>query len=156
MSETPFKIRVRKGNVEIEIQGSEEFVTKKFAELEEYLEQIIPPAEEKEKIDEEIEEELPDTLPEFLYQKGDPQRFVEKTLVFVYWLKYKKQIDPFNFSDIEECYEESMIPKSKNISRDLRNIIREGLIMRLDEKKEGQIAYRLTRSGIRTIEEMDL
>jgi len=157
MSEKTFKIRVKKGDIEIEIQGTEEFVNTKFNELKEELEYPIERVEAVEPVGESVSiPELPDTLPSFLAQKGNPTPFPDITMVYAYWLYYKEKIDPFNAKDIEKCYDNARIRKSANIPRDLSRCVGKGFLIPLKEKKEGQLAYRLSKDGEKFVERLGI
>ena len=147
-----FKIKVKKGDIEIEVQGDENFVTKKYDEIWNKLSK--PVAIEVEAPAKEFIEvtELPETLPTFLEQKGNPDAYNDITMIFAYWLYHKLGIDPFNADDIEECFNITRIKKSTNVYRDLRNNEGRGFIIRLREKKDGKMAYRISMEGEKFVE----
>ncbi|MEM0314371.1 MAG: hypothetical protein QXQ41_07485, partial [Candidatus Bathyarchaeia archaeon] len=109
MTETNYKIRYRKGDLEIELQGDKEWVENKFKDFigEKIFEPIALVAGTK---------TLLDSLVEFLKSKGDPKEHIDRILVFSYWLFYKENIKSYNVDDIAKCYDETRITKPANIN----------------------------------------
>lgn len=147
MSEANYKIRFKKGDLEIEVQGDKEFVSSKFEEL------------MKSKITSEMIAEtkkvkgLPTSLAEFVKIKGSPKGYNDLTVVFAYWLFKKENMERFNAKDIENCYSLARIPKPANISDTMNKNQRKGFLMRAGKKDE-KIAWSITRSGEEYVEKM--
>ena len=147
MSETNYKIRFKKGDLEIEVQGDREFVLSKFEEL------------MKSKITSERTAEiekvkgLPTSLAEYVKIKGSPKGHTDLTVMFAYWLFKKENMERFNAKDIENCYSLARIPKPANISDIMNKNQRKGFLMRSGKKYE-KIAWSITRSGEEYVERM--
>jgi len=156
MSDIQTKIKVKLGDREIEVQGSEDYVNSKFAELKEeiFAFKIDTPARV---IQDPVPEgvlasELPDNLPAFLALKGNPRGFQDLTLVFAEWLLRTEHIEPFNRTDINNCYRLTRLSPSKNIPTDLIRLQGKGYL--LPDEKEGVLAYRLSKTGIDYLNQM--
>lgn len=154
MADAKSRIRIKRGQIEIEVEGSEEYVNHKFKELkDEFFKQIPTPIP---KITEETEhvilDELPDNLPTFLETKGNPQSNQDLALTFAYWLLKKEGVEPFNRSDIERCYSLTRLTPSTNTGMDLRRLQGKGYL--IPEEKEGGLAYRLSQRGLEYLEHM--
>jgi hypothetical protein len=114
MSEITYKLKIKNGNYEFEVNGDKEFVEKYFSE---YYIQKQPSSEKKpdhtrEDADENLSSNELDNLSlvEF-YKLKDPKDLNETSLVFAYWLRNKKGVDEFKTSDITKCFDEIRLPK---------------------------------------------
>lgn len=156
MSDIQTKIKVKIGDREIEIEGSEEYVDSKYSELKEeiFTFPTIPltrPTPVTTPTTETVIE-LPDNLPAFLTMKGNPRGFQDIALVFAEWLLRTENIEPFNRTDISNCYQLTRLTPSKNIPQDLVRLQAKGYL--LPDEKEGGLAYRLSQSGLEYLSHM--
>jgi len=150
MIESNYVLRYKKGDLEIEVQGDKAFVETKFNELlniEVELKTKPQPVEEKSTI--KLDKEL--SLGEFVKQKN-PKSHADKILVFGYYLENIKGYESFNIDDIEECYQDVRMPKTKNFSPYITQLIREGKIMDSKNKKDNKKAWLLTNDGMEYVE----
>lgn len=151
-----YKIRVRKGDFEVEVEGDKQWVENKFKDLtsEEVVTalkvQVEPmvKAEEKPK----VKGELPVSLAEFLKQKGSPQQHKTLVVLFGYWLFHKRNIRTFNLRDISVCYDDARIPESTNTSQIMNLAQADGYFKRVEERKEGLVAWTITPTGEKYVE----
>jgi len=115
-----YRIRIRKGNIEIEAEGDKGFVEKHIEglkkEMLENIEQLllegeisVPIAEIQEKIE---LENL--SLAEF-YRMKKPKDHNETIVVFAYWLSEKEKREETTPKDIEKCYNKIGVKKPANI-----------------------------------------
>ena len=155
MSEANYKIKIKKGNMEIEVQGDKDFVISKFDELKEEFFETSKEEIVKHEVISVEKKGLPETLPTFLNQKGNPDSFLDKTMIFSYWLFHKEKVDPINAKDIEHCYDLTRLRKSKNIPQDLMRNQKKGYLIPLEEEKDGRSTYRLSQEGEKYVEEME-
>lgn len=150
MLETHYFIKYKKGDLEIEVGGDKNFVEEKFKELL-GLKYEPPPKRE-------IKEETPVTeidrkmsVVEFLKAKS-PKSHGDKILVFGYFLEKFRECSPFNLNDIEICYKEARLPKTKNFRPYITQLIRDGYLMDAEEKKDSKKSWVLTDSGLKYVE----
>lgn len=123
-----YRIRIRKGDTEIEIEGDKEFVEKHIEEFKEELSQIpeVPLSEGKsisptiEREEKEQEPKLKDlSLAEF-YKIKQPKDHNETVVVFAYWLTKKENKEEFKTGDISKCYDVARITKPKNTTQHIQ------------------------------------
>ncbi|MDI6698627.1 MAG: nucleotidyl transferase AbiEii/AbiGii toxin family protein [Candidatus Saccharicenans sp.] len=150
MIETKYVLRYKKGDIEIEAQGDKTFVETKFQEL---LNMMIESKKEVQPTSETVrtlsDKEL--SLGEFLKQKN-PKSHGDKMLMFGYYLEKIKGYESFNIDDIEKCYQDVRLPKTKNFSPYIIQLIREEKIMESEQKKDNKKAWVLTKDGIEYVE----
>lgn len=147
MSEITYKIKFRKGDFEVEVQGDKEWVEGRFKEL---TSEKFHVAMAK-KV---VTEGMAETLGEFLDQKGDPQKHTELVAVFAYWLFKAEKMESFNVKDIIDCYDRTRRVKPKNANQIINTNVRSHLFAEATEKKDGYKAWILTRTGEDFIEKM--
>jgi len=87
------------------------------------------------------------SLESFWESKGSPDSFTDITMLFAHWLYHKESIDPFNSDDIEYLYDLLRIPVSSNIPYNLRYHESRKNLLEMKERKDGKIAYRISRKG---------
>lgn len=142
-----YKIKVKKGDFEVEVQGDKQWVEEKFKELTGEEFQIAITKKIK-------TERIPDTLVEFLQQKGNPQKHTELVAVFAYWLFKVEKMESFNAKDIISCYGKTRRVKPKNTNQIINTNVRSNLFAEASEKKEGYKAWFLTHTGEEFVENM--
>ena len=148
MSEMTYKIKLRKGDFEIELQGDQKWVEDKFKELT-GEESPLPVAEKV------LAEGMPETLGEFLDQKGNPKKHTEVVAVFAYWLFKVEKMNSFNVKDIVVCYDSVRKAKPTNPNQIINTDVASHLFAQASEKKEGLKAWILTRTGEEFVEQME-
>ena len=147
MTDIPYKIKLKKGDFELEVQGDKLWVESKFKEL--TTEEIsIPGAREA------IPRGMPETLGEFLDQKGNPQKHTEVVAVFAYWLFKVEKMESFNVKDIVECYNKTRKTKPSNPNQIINTNVASYLFAEAEEKKDGYKAWVITRTGEEYVEKM--
>jgi len=146
MTETSYKIRYRKGDFEIELQGDKDWVEEKFKEFIEGKIVELAALTTKAKT-------LPDSLVEFLKSKGDPKEHTDRITIFSYWLFHKENLKSYNVDDIERCYDETRIAKPTNINAFMNDLQAKGYL-KLAGEKDGKKAWVITRTGEEYVEKM--
>ena len=106
MNETNYRIRFKKGNFEVEVQGDKQFVIEKFEEL---TKGEMVPTEDILK----TRAVVSPSLVEFLKARGDPKSYTDISMVFAYWLFHKENMLSFNKHDFINCYAKTGIPKNR-------------------------------------------
>ncbi|MEW6002147.1 MAG: nucleotidyl transferase AbiEii/AbiGii toxin family protein [Nitrospirota bacterium] len=154
MLETRYSIKYRNGNLEIEVQGDKTFVEEKFKELLD----LKPGAAQKEPVVPSSIQVLRETdkkisLVDFLKSKN-PKSHGDKILVFGYYLEKFMGEASFNLSDIEKCYAQARIPKTKNFAPYITQLIRDGYLTDAEEKKDNKKAWGLYDKGLKYVEEL--
>lgn len=142
-----YRIRVKKGESEIEVEGDKEWVEEKIKELTSEKSYTPVPAET-------IPQTMPSSLVEFLETKGNPQKHSELTTVFAYWLLKAEKTETFNVKDIISCYDKTRRSKPSNANQIINSNVKYGLFAQATEKKDGYIAWYLTGKGEQFVREM--
>lgn len=146
MSETNYRIRYRKDNFEVEVQGDKEWVEKKFEEL---TSKQISIVEERHEV-----KGMPGTLGEFLDMKGDPKKHTDITAIFAYWLFKVEHMESFNVKDILDCYDRTRKTKPANTNETINGNVERHIFEVAKEKKDGFKAWVITRTGEEYVEQM--
>ena len=149
MVEIQYRIKYKKDNIEIEVQGDKEFVENKLKELL----SLASPLASKEETVPVIERKTPLSIGELL-NMASPKTHGDKILTFAYYLEHSEGLCSFNLGDIERCYQTARIPKTKNISQYISWLIRKGYLMDAPEKKDGKKAWMLTGPGGKYVENL--
>ncbi|MDP3012902.1 MAG: nucleotidyl transferase AbiEii/AbiGii toxin family protein, partial [Candidatus Subteraquimicrobiales bacterium] len=154
MLESHYSIRYKRGDLEIEVQGDKAFVEGKFKELLDMKPEIV----QKETYVPPPEQSLSEggkkiSLAEFLGTKN-PKSHGDKILTFGYFLEKNRGYSAFNLNDIEACYKEARLPKTKNFSTYITQLIRDGYLVDAEEKKDNKKAWELTAGGLKYVEEL--
>lgn len=162
IKEGQFRIRVRKGDWEVEVSAPDkDFVLEESNRLMDQfrLSSPVVHSPQVEVIQGEVTHlpELsqsrtakPQTLNEF-FRQFKFQTNLEKTLVLGYWCEIR-QGQHFTPEDILAKYKEVKEPAPANIRRDLSNLVGKGLLLTSGKSEDGLQAYELTNSGIREVE----
>jgi hypothetical protein len=151
MSDSTYRIKYKKADFEVEIQGDKKWVEDKFKEL-----TSLKPQEEGQK-DKSLSSlsNMTTSLVEFYDSKGAPKGNPEITLVFAYWLLKHDNINNFTAKDIDECYNQTKVCKPRNINDVLDSNIQKRLFGEGREKKDGKKTWEIIRSGIEAVEQMN-
>lgn len=147
MTEMTYRIKFRKGDFELELQGDQKWVEQKFKELTGEESILTIPAKV-------MEEGMPETLGEFLDMKGDPKKHTEIVAVFAYWLFKVENMESFNVKDIIACYEKVRKSKPTNANQIINTDVASHLFAEAREKKDGLKAWILSRTGEEFVENM--
>jgi len=152
MSEKSYRIRIKVGEVEIEVEGDREFVEKHIREFKRYRLEIVRGLGEKGTISEVPNKKLELeglSLAEF-YKQKQPKDHDENVTVFAYWLTKKENREEFHVKDIRNCYKETKVPEPKNIYRNISAVV--GPIRAYLVKGSRKGFYKLTRTGEEFVE----
>jgi predicted nucleotidyltransferase component of viral defense system len=154
MIESNYVLRYKKGDIEIEVQGDKTFVEEKFKELlnlgaRSTPELVVTADKNEAKREAKPGEEI--SLVEFFNQKK-PKSHGDKLLVFGYYLEKIRGYEAFNIDDIEKCYQDARVPKTKNFSQYITWLIRKGYLMDHEQKKDDKKAWVLTKDGQEYVE----
>jgi len=147
MSETNYRIRYKKDNFEIEVQGDKAWVEKKLEELK--SKEIGIAGEKRGEA-----AGMPKTLVEFLGKKGNPKKDTDITAVFAYWLLKVENMASFNVNDLLNCYDLTRKVKPKNPNQTINNNISRQVFAEAKEKKDGLKAWVITDTGEKQVEQM--
>jgi len=154
MTEQHYRIRIKQGEVEIEVEGDKEFVEKHIRELRGEVSKTVKESPLKEEVS--TLETLKDvaqleklSLTEFYKQKR-PSGHNETVLVFAYWLTKKESKEEFKPKDILSCYDEVRVPKPKNIHQHMIELASGKRAYLTKGSKKG--FYRLTLTGEEFVE----
>lgn len=155
MNDIIYRIKYKRGEFEVEVQGDKDWVEKKFKELAQQagIEKAPSVAAMGERAQE--GEGLPDSLVDLLLAKGNPSTHTDITMVWSYWLSKKKGLPCYNVNDIEDCYFEARIPRPSNTHQFMNENQGKGLLMPTPEKKDGKKAWIITRTGEEYVEQMN-
>jgi len=147
MNDVNYRIKVKKGDFEVEVQGDKDWVEGKFKEL---TTQEIAVSIAKEV----AAKGMPATLGEFLDQKGNPSKHTDSIAVFAYWLFKVEKMESFNVKDIIDCYDRTRKAKPSNPNQIINQNVASHIFAEASEKKDGLKAWVITRTGEEFVEQM--
>jgi len=147
MSETNYRIKYRKGDFEVEVQGDKDWVEKKFEEMTTKEITIVGAKAPK-------KEGMPESLGEFLDIKGNPKKHTDIMAVFAYWLFKVEKMESFNAKDILGCYDQTRITKPEREHVAIDNNVKRHLFAEAKEKKDAVKAWVITKTGEEYVEQM--
>lgn len=150
MLETHYSIKYKNGDTEIEVQGDKAFVEEKFKELLGLKFTNTSPEVIKSETAYERGKEI--SLGEFLKSKT-LKTHSDKMLVFGYFLEKIKGYTSFNLNDIELCYRDARLQRTKNFGPYIAYLIRDNYLID-GEKKDGKKAWQLTKTGYKYVEDL--
>jgi hypothetical protein len=147
MGEMNYRIKIRKGDFEVEVQGDKDWVEGKFKELT-TQEIMIPMAKEV------AVEGMPATVGEFLDQKGNPSKHTDTMVVFAYWLFKVEKMESFNVKDIISCYDKTRKAKPTNPNQIINQNVARHVFAEAPSEKDSLKAWVITRTGEEYAEQM--
>lgn len=147
MNAVTYRLKLKKGDFELEVQGDREWVESKFEKL--TTEQISIAG-----IKEAVPRGMPQTLGEFLDQKGNPQKHTDVVTIYAYWLFHVEKMESFNVKDIVGCYNRTRKTKPSNPNQIINQNVTSHLFAEAKEKKDGLKAWVITRTGEEYVEQM--
>jgi len=148
------RIRVTVGEVTVEVEGAEEFVDERFADLEgEYLDEPAPvePTSGEGKSDSSGgftpggSEGKPLTLSEIGREINLPYKR-DAALLVGWYLEHVEGMEEFTRSDIEDKAKESKVELGANVPRDISTLVERGLLVQIGERESSKTYY-TTRTG---------
>ena len=148
MTEQNYRIRIKLGEVEIEVEGDKEFVEKHIEEFKKEMPKIAKELPSKKTVTPEIQKEKDElerlSLAEF-YKMKQPKDHNETVVVFAYWLRKKEGEEEFKTRDISNCYDTTRIQKPKNITQHIQAVASGKKAWLTGGSKKG--FYKLTLTG---------
>lgn len=157
MSDANYRIRYKKGDFEVEVQGDKAWVEVKFEELKKDMpiKMVLPaPLGSQTTAPTAVDTTLPASLAEFIKAKGNSSGHTDIEVLCAYWLLKKGNMTSYNVTDIQNCYDEARIAKPANINDVMNSIQASGYIMPVKEKKDGKKAWVITGTGEKYVQEM--
>jgi len=148
MSTIDYRIKVKRGDFEVEVQGDKDWVETKYKELTSPQKGIVTVSNATET------GTMPGTLGEFLDLKGDPSRHTDSIAVFAYWLFKVEKMTSFNVQDILGCYDRTRKAKPSNVNQIINQNVTSHLFADAPEKKDNLKAWVITRKGEEYVEQM--
>ncbi|MHA1875044.1 MAG: hypothetical protein ACTSUC_01205 [Promethearchaeota archaeon] len=158
MTDTNYKIKIKIGQNEIDLEGDKEWVEEKIAEFKQLIlsSQVTESADvlttQEDGSSTQKSEPMPKTLAQFYREKGEPRKHVDKVIIFAYWLTKVMKRDSYNINDIMRCYDEARIKKPANISDIMNKVNPEYLLIAPD--KENMKAWRISLPGEKYVESL--
>ena len=125
---------------------AEKLIFEKFKKSEKVNQLISDNSEKKEKI-----LNIPDSFAS-LINEVQVNQHTDYVLLAVYYLVIKKGFESVTVKDITNEYKKAYL-KPSNTNVYLVNLTRRGFLMPV-EKKEGKIAFTITRGGIKSVEDL--
>lgn len=148
LTERNYKIKIREGNYEFEIEGDKEFVELYYTKIkEDFLKNGVV---ERIVLNEEVSNlKLKNLSMIDFYKLKEPQNHNDVILVIAYWLFSMENIEEFQAStDILKQYDNIKLKKPKNIHQHIGDLKKDGLIMSGNQSG----SYKLTLDGIEFVE----
>lgn len=156
MSEANYRIRYKKRDFEIEVQGDKAWVEEKFEQLKkDILSKATIPGSASSQTSTPIIEgtTLTGSLVEFIRKMGNPRGHRNRALLFAYWLFKRENMASYNYMDIEKCFADTRLPKPANTTDVMNKLQAQGLVTTTADK-DGRKAWVITASGEREVEQM--
>jgi len=156
MSEANYRIRYKKRDFEIEVQGDKAWVEGKFEQLKkDMLSKAVMSDSPTSQTTTPIagETTLAGSLVEFIRGKGNPRGHTNRAVLFAYWLFKKENMSSYNTTDIEKCFDETRLPKPANTSDVMNRLQAQGFVTTTAEK-DGKKAWVITGTGEQQVEQM--
>lgn len=148
MSETNYRIKYKKDDFEIDVQGDKDWVEKKFKELTEGK-VVTPKATPTTQVD-----LTSVSLVELVRAKGNPSGHTDLAMIFSYWLHHKENMASYNITDIDGCYSAARVTPPSNLTDTMNKNQKKGYLMPASEKKEARKAWVITQSGEEYVKQM--
>jgi len=142
-----YRIKFRKGDFELEVQGDKDWVESKFKEL--TTQEVAIP--ETKGVEAEV---TPATLGEFLDRKGNPSKHTDTMAVFAYWLFKVEKMESFNVKDIISCYDKTRKAKPTNPNQIINQNVARHVFAEAPSEKDSLKAWVITRTGEEYVEQM--
>lgn len=142
-----YRIKLRRKDFEVEVQGDKSWVESKFKELTTEKAGVAG-------LGEIARMSMPETLGEFIDQKGNPDKHTDVVAVYAYWLFKVEGMKSFNVKDIISCYDRTRRPKTSNPNMTINQNVSTHLFAEVPEKKDGYKAWIITRTGEKYVEQM--
>jgi len=158
MSEKIYKMKVKLGQNEIELEGDKVWIEEKLSEFKTLLvtHKATPPSHIKSEPvsgpDTSVPLEMTKTLAQFYREKGEPKLHRDKVLIFSYWLKKVEGMSSYNLTDINKCYSDLRITKPKNINDTMNKI--PAKYMEIAPNKDDKKAWVISDEGEKYVESM--
>lgn len=149
--ENNYRIKLVRGNAEIEIEGDKDFVMEMLNRFEKSILDKPPSQQGGELSPHGSATEVQDSaktlsVGEFIRKLGF-KKHVDVVLAFGYYLEKNQGVSSFTPTDINTCYYDSKLERSNTSQMIIRNIRRGYLMEAKQEKGEGKKRYTLTSSG---------
>ena len=150
-----YRIKIKKGEIEFEVEGDKEFVKELFEEFKVDMETI---PESKEKSFQPIKSQDGQnqliqnkyTLQK-LYKLIDPKTNLDRIIIFAYWILKVENCEEFSVNHILKYFKKFKIKKPVNIPRDFRSLVVPSKGYLITGETEG--FFSLSYDGIQYIEE---
>jgi len=144
-----YRVRLRVGDQELEVEGDDTFVEEQFRDLAaEYLDES--PSNRTDSDEEQTQ--LPATtdtkhpsLAE-IYQEASIKYKRHAALLVGWYIELVEGKENFTRSEIQDAAIDAKIELGKNLSRDINRLVEDGLLFKLDERNN-ETAYYVTRTG---------
>jgi len=152
-----YRIRIRHGEHELEIEGDRDFVTQTYSDLkvevlDVALAQRVPKADTDKVTSPELISEPGPSLANFLKQK-EAKSHADKVITIAVYLYRYRNIKEFTATDIETCYQEALLKMPKNINDRINANRKKGYIDLTGNEREGLKTFRITREGLDYVEQ---
>lgn len=153
MTDNTYRIKLKIGEKEFEVEGDKDFVEEKYKELMELLIDISPSNQEEKPLESKSELRGTETLVEFVKRKN-PKSYNEYAIVIAryYEIEYEKEGYSITKTDLEEAFK-NFRDKPRNYTDVLNQCVRNGW-MREAEEKLGLKSFNLTGTGASIVNNM--
>lgn len=152
-----YRVRLKQGETEFEIEGDRAYVTKLYQDLKlvlgltEITKPVLAPEQRVSKSHIPRSTSPKASSPREFIDRHQVKRHVDIVLAFGYFLERTRGLKSFTGADINTCYYEAKVEPS-NTSQMIINNIKKGLIMPQSKKTGARASYTLTRTGEEFVE----
>jgi hypothetical protein len=154
MALTQYRIRIKRGDVEIEVEGDKAYVKEAIADLRRLLSvepsSVGPPPKPGKAPEMMARTPKPQSVREFL-DIYDLKRHTDIVLTFGYYLEKRRSLSGFTPADINKCYYEAKMEPS-NTSQMIIENMKKGYMMEAHGSEKGKRKYVLTQKGEKFVE----
>jgi len=146
VTEGSYRLKYKKGDFEVDVQGDKDWVEEKFEELTKNgISAPITTTNASSQTTDPKSNLI--SVVEFLKSKGSIKSHADRTIIFSYWLHHTENTTSYNAKDIERCYSDARITPPKNINDIMNKNQKKGYLMPASAIKDSAKTWVITQSG---------
>lgn len=155
MNSNNYRIKIKKGEIEFEVEGDKEFVKELFEEFKTEMESIPESKPNQIQSIKSQKEKIPPIYQKYsikqLYKKLNLKTNIERILFFANWMLRVKNVGEFSIENIMQYFTQFIIDKPANPKRDFKNLVHPSKGYLNLGSKDG--FYSLSKEGMQYFEE---
>ncbi|MEM0329430.1 MAG: hypothetical protein QXU12_01860 [Nitrososphaerota archaeon] len=151
-----YRLRIKLGGLELELEGDREFLEARFADLSwiDALLERLGNLEQQRAVKPPQQQAVVGSFSSFVEFAGrvNPEKNWEKFLTIAYYL-YSQEGRDLTYDDVEKYYAQARWPMPKNVWDVMSHLIREGYMEDAGKQNDRKI-FRILRKGIEHVERL--